>query len=51
MLEVISFLSNENVQLRPPKQPGFCTIAAMEEIEQNNNCSINAVTISMMSGR
>ncbi|KAG4920329.1 hypothetical protein JHK85_049898 [Glycine max] len=51
MLEVVSFLSNESAHLPPPKQPGFCIIRVMEEIEKHNSCSINEITNSLTSGR
>ncbi|RDY13498.1 G-type lectin S-receptor-like serine/threonine-protein kinase, partial [Mucuna pruriens] len=51
MLEVISFLSNENTQLPPPLQPSFYSITATKEVEQHKSCSINEITISMTSGR
>ncbi|XP_027337533.1 G-type lectin S-receptor-like serine/threonine-protein kinase At1g67520 [Abrus precatorius] len=51
MLEVVSFLSNENAQLSPPKKPGFCTIETKKEIGQHKSYSVNETTISLSSGR
>ncbi|XP_027337534.1 G-type lectin S-receptor-like serine/threonine-protein kinase At1g67520 [Abrus precatorius] len=51
MLEVISFLSNEIIQLPQPIQPSFYTITNMKELEQNKSSSVNEITISDTSGR
>ena len=55
MLDVVSMLSNETLQLSPPKQPTFFINTFGEEIEISKNklenCSINDVTISMMEAR
>ena len=55
MLDVVSMLSNETLQLSPPKQPAFFinTFREEREISKNKpeNCSINNVTISMMEAR
>lgn len=55
MLDVVSMLSNETLQLSPPKQPAFFinTFGEEREISKNKpeNCSINDVTISMMEAR
>eukprot|EP00256_Glycine_max_P065486 XP_025980081.1 G-type lectin S-receptor-like serine/threonine-protein kinase SD1-13 [Glycine max] len=51
MLDVISFLSNENTQLPPPIQPSLYTINGVKEAKQHKSCSINEITNSMTSGR
>ncbi|ESW35412.1 hypothetical protein PHAVU_001G233100 [Phaseolus vulgaris] len=47
MLEVISFLSNENTQLPSPLQPSLYTIKSVKE----ESCSNNELTLSVTSGR
>ena len=55
MLDVVSFLSNDTIQLVQPKQPAFFITEAVEESEMPNNArefySLNNVTISAMNGR
>ena len=55
MLDVVSMLSNETLQLSPPKQPAFFinTVAGEQKdsIIELENCSINNVTISVMEAR
>ena len=55
MLDVVSMLSNETLQLSPPKQPFFFINTFVEEIlvfEINpESCSVNSVTVSMMKPR
>jgi len=51
MLEVISFLSNENAELPSPIQPPLYTIKGAKEAEQHKYCSNNDITMSITSGR
>ena len=55
MLDVISMLSNETLQLSPPKQPAFFINTVVRELEdsmiESKNCSLNDVTISEMEVR
>ena len=55
MLDVVSMLSNETLQLSPPKQPAFFinTVAGelRDSIIESENCSLNNVTISVMEAR
>nr|XP_023920484.1 G-type lectin S-receptor-like serine/threonine-protein kinase CES101 [Quercus suber] len=56
MLEVVSMLSNEALQLCPPKQPAFFINSVQEESSEDSEikpeiCSINNVTISDMEAR
>ncbi|KAJ7951787.1 putative Receptor protein kinase [Quillaja saponaria] len=53
MLEVVSFLSNETIQLPQPKQPAFFNNAVKEQQDELSvkNGSMNVVTISKMEGR
>nr|POF21775.1 g-type lectin s-receptor-like serine/threonine-protein kinase [Quercus suber] len=55
MLDVVSFLVNENLQLSPPKKPAFYINTVVKESEVSEikpeNCSINNVTISEMEAR
>ena len=49
MLEVVSFISNENGDLPEPKQPGFCVTGPPEE--ERYTCSVRETTNSLTSGR
>uniref|UniRef100_A0A7N2LPE2 Apple domain-containing protein n=1 Tax=Quercus lobata TaxID=97700 RepID=A0A7N2LPE2_QUELO len=55
MLDVVSMLSNETLQLLPPKQPAFFINTVVRELEDSmielENCSLNDVTISVMEAR
>ncbi|KAF7814277.1 G-type lectin S-receptor-like serine/threonine-protein kinase CES101 isoform X1 [Senna tora] len=55
MFDVVSFLSNETIQLAQPKQPAFFINEVVEEPELNYSRqeyhSLNRVTISAMNGR
>ncbi|KAJ7951781.1 putative Receptor protein kinase [Quillaja saponaria] len=55
MLDVVAMLSNENIQAAKPKQPAFFINSRVEEIEPSlsnqENCSINELTISLMQAR
>ncbi|KAJ7951792.1 putative Receptor protein kinase [Quillaja saponaria] len=53
MLDVVSFLSNETIQLPQPKQPAFFNNVVKEQQDDLplNNGSLNDVTISEMDGR
>lgn len=51
MLEVISFLSNENAPLPTPIQPSLYAFTAIKEAGQHKSSSINEITISETSGR
>ncbi|KAJ1376366.1 Serine-threonine/tyrosine-protein kinase, catalytic domain [Sesbania bispinosa] len=55
MSDVVSFLSSEAILLAEPKQPAFFTDNGVNgpkcPITNNNNHSLNSVTISTMSGR
>ena len=55
MLDVVSFLVNENIQLSPPKKPAFYINTVVKESEVSEikpeNCSINNVTVSEMEAR
>jgi len=56
MLEVVSMLSNETLQLCPPKQPAFFINSVQEESSEESEIkleiySINNVTISDMEAR
>ena len=55
MLDVVSFLVNENLQLSPPKKPAFYINTIEKESEvyeiKPENCSINNVTVSEMEAR
>ncbi|XP_050289819.1 G-type lectin S-receptor-like serine/threonine-protein kinase CES101 [Quercus robur] len=48
MIDVVSMLSNEALQLSPPKQPAFFINRVAEVLE---NCSLNNVTISVIEVR
>ena len=48
MIDVVSMLSNEALQLSPPKQPAFFINRVAEALE---NCSLNNVTISVIEVR
>ncbi|KAM4100225.1 hypothetical protein ACB094_05G052400 [Castanea mollissima] len=48
MIDVVSMLSNEALQLSPPKQPAFFINRVAEVLE---NCSLNNVTISEIEVR
>ena len=48
MMDVVSMLSNEALQLSPPKQPAFFINRVAEVLE---NCSLNNVTISVIEVR
>ena len=55
MLDVVSMLSNETLQLSPPKQPTYFNNTVVRELEdsmiESKNCSLNDVTISEMEAR
>jgi len=51
MLEVISFLSNENSELPSPIQPPLYTFKSAKGAEQHKSCSNNEITMSMTYGR
>ena len=55
MLDVVSFLSNDAVQLAQPKQPAFFINVDTNRSELPSNrqerYSINSVTVSDMDGR
>ncbi|KAM3747669.1 hypothetical protein ACB098_05G052300 [Castanea mollissima] len=55
MLNVVSMLSNETLQLSPPKQPVFFINTFVEEIQVSEikaeSCSVNNVTVSVMKPR
>uniref|UniRef100_A0A7N2LNA9 Non-specific serine/threonine protein kinase n=1 Tax=Quercus lobata TaxID=97700 RepID=A0A7N2LNA9_QUELO len=55
MLDVVSMLSNETLQLSPPKQPAFFINTVVGELRdsiiESENCSLNNVTISVMEAR
>ncbi|XP_023894462.1 G-type lectin S-receptor-like serine/threonine-protein kinase CES101 [Quercus suber] len=55
MLNVVSMLSNETLQLSPPKQPVFFINTFVEEIPVSEikpgSCSVNNVTVSVMKPR
>ena len=55
MLDVAFMLSNETLQLSPPKQPAFLIYPAAEELGDSEIkpkiCSLNNVTISVMVAR
>ena len=55
MVDVVSFLANETIQLSTPKQPAFFinTITKELDVSENNskNYSINNVTISKLDAR
>ena len=55
MLDVVSFLSNDAIQLAQPKQPAFFINADTNRSELPSNkqerSSINSVTISYTDGR
>ncbi|KAJ1376365.1 S-locus receptor kinase, C-terminal [Sesbania bispinosa] len=55
MLDIVSFLSNDTIQLPQPKQPAFFINVVIEESElpysRQEHHSLNSVTISNMSGR
>ena len=55
MLDVVSMLSNETLQLPPSKQPEFFINTVLRELEDSmielENCSLNDVTISVMEAR
>ena len=48
MIDVVSMLSNEALQLSPPKQPAFFINRVVEKVE---NCCLNNVTISVIEVR
>jgi len=47
MLEVVSFLSNEIINLPQPKQPGFSITRGREDREKRYSCSIKETTNSL----
>ena len=55
MLDVVSMLSNETLQLPPSKQTAFFINTVLRELEDSmielENCSLNDVTISVMEAR
>ena len=55
MLNVVFMLSNETLQLSPPKQPVFFINTFVEEIPiseiKPECCSVNNVTVSVMTPR
>ena len=55
MLDVVSMLSNETLQLSPPKQTAFFIITVAGELKDSiielENCSLNNVTISVIVAR
>ncbi|KAJ7951790.1 putative Receptor protein kinase [Quillaja saponaria] len=53
MLDVVSFLSNETIQLPLPKQPAFFNnvVKEQQDVLPVNHGSLNDVTISEMGGR
>ena len=55
MLNVVFMLSNETLQLSPPKQPVFFINTFVEEIPiseiKPESCSVNNVTVSVMTPR
>ncbi|KAJ1433953.1 S-locus receptor kinase, C-terminal [Sesbania bispinosa] len=55
MLDIVSFLSNDTIQLPQPKQPAFFINVVVEESElpysRQEHHSLNSITISNMSGR
>ncbi|KAJ7962988.1 putative Receptor protein kinase [Quillaja saponaria] len=50
MLDVVSFLSSEIIQLAPPKQPAFYNVKEPDVLYINHD-SLNVITISDVSGR
>ncbi|XP_022634716.1 G-type lectin S-receptor-like serine/threonine-protein kinase CES101 isoform X2 [Vigna radiata var. radiata] len=51
MLEVISFISNENCELPSPIQPPLYTIKTLKETDQHKYYSNNDITMSIISAR
>ena len=56
MLDVVSMLSNETLQLSFPKQPTFFINTVAKKLSEDceikpETCSINNVTLSMMEAR
>uniref|UniRef100_A0A5B7A748 non-specific serine/threonine protein kinase n=1 Tax=Davidia involucrata TaxID=16924 RepID=A0A5B7A748_DAVIN len=54
MLDVVSMLANESLQLHAPKQPAFFIETGAPEaetVEKLENCSINKLSISVMEAR
>lgn len=55
MLDVVSMLANETLQLSPPKQPAFFINRVEEELKDSKikleKCSLNNVTISVIEAR
>ena len=55
MLDVVSFLANETIQLSTPKQPAFFINTITKELDLSKNkskyYSVNNVTISKLDAR
>ena len=55
MLDVVSFLANETIQLSTPKQPAFFINTITKELDvsknKSKNYSVNNVTISKLDAR
>ena len=55
MLDVVSFLANETIQLSTPKQPAFFINTVTKELDvsknKSKNYSVNNVTISKLDAR
>ena len=55
MIDVVSFLANETIQLSTPKQPAFFINTITKELDvfenKSKNYSVNNVTISKLDAR